>query len=195
MDDTYVSDPAHDIGIRPHADRTHPPVLNPTAADLMNRSVVAAHANDPVDMAWNLMRGLDVHHFPVVDGGRYIGLVDDTAIACAWLEQAGVGGTRRTLRSLSRALPMTNPGTLATELAHAMCRHGVDAMLVVDDDQVVGIVTIRDIVRVLALWPPAVRPPQTWTSSSRRPPPSHRSSPPWTAPRPPPPGSPPRTSR
>ncbi|MDQ1677852.1 MAG: hypothetical protein QOC93_2996 [Actinomycetota bacterium] len=56
MDDTYVFDPAHDIGIRPHADRTHPPVLNPTAADLMSRSVVAAHANDPVDMAWNLMR-------------------------------------------------------------------------------------------------------------------------------------------
>ena len=81
MYDTYVFDPAHDIGIRPHADRTHPPVLNPTAADLMSRSVVAAHANDPVDMAWNLMRGLDVHHLPVVDGGRCIGLVDDTTIA------------------------------------------------------------------------------------------------------------------
>ncbi|MEU1639913.1 CBS domain-containing protein [Nonomuraea sp. NPDC005701] len=50
----------------------------------MSRVLVAVKAGESPLMAWELMRRAGVHHLPVVDGGRLLGILTRERLAASW---------------------------------------------------------------------------------------------------------------
>jgi Zn-dependent protease len=94
------------------------------------------------------------HHFkafPVVDGDRLVGCVTTREIKELPVED----WSRQTVGAIARACDETNtlhPGDDALEALSKMSRSGVSRMMVVEDgDRLAGILSLKDLLRFLAL--------------------------------------------
>jgi acetoin utilization protein AcuB len=115
----------------------------------MNRPVLTAQPQTEFHLAHELMRHRDIHHLPVVEGGRIVGIVAerDLLLAAAHFGSAHVPlaeimhspvecvSVRATLMSAARKLVVKRIGSLPV----------VDAK-----QQLVGIITETDIFKAMA---------------------------------------------
>lgn len=125
-----------------------------TAADVMSTPVLTVSVEDTVWDAWNLLYRSGLRHLVVLDGARCVGVLDDRRIALEWprgpsedlarpIGQLIMGRTRRVL-----------PETPVGEIARLMLRDHTDALPVVNTHgQLIGIITTRDLLLVLAFHP------------------------------------------
>ena len=123
------------------------------AKDLMTRPVETLGPDDDLDLASMLMRLDRLHHLPVVEDGRLIGLISDRDVLRA--EQSTlVRHTKEDARRfnmkirardvMTLSVQTIGPETPVLEAAQIMREKGFNCLPVVDDGEVVGILTPRD---------------------------------------------------
>jgi CBS domain-containing protein len=121
---------------------------DPTVDSFMSRDVIAVGpAADPVT-ALRTMAGHHVHHLAVLEPRGVDGLLTETMATRAIADDRL--GTP--VGDLTVRLPRVRPRNRRSDAARIMYANGVDAVLVVDDDTVLGIVTATDLVRSLTGW-------------------------------------------
>lgn len=118
--------------------------------DLMTSRVLAVVASTEIDAALQLMVGAGVHHLPVMDQGRCIGLLHETDIVwrlAAW----SVRGRPPSAGDVARKpAPAVSVDRNVSEAAAEMFHRCGDAVVVTDGEQIVGILTTDDVLAELA---------------------------------------------
>lgn len=129
-----------------HDGRVAPPLEDdPLVTTLMTARVIAITPDAPLHTALRLMAREQLRHLPVLDGGRCLGVIGETDLVHA----VAVGGPPLVGR-LVRAVPAL-PGTARRSVAaRTMVSAGTDAVLVMEGERLVGILTATDLVVSLA---------------------------------------------
>lgn len=131
-----------------------PPVTSPSdlrAADLMAVDLLTVDAAEGLLLAWELVSQAGVHHVPVLDGGRCVGLLAERDLALE-VERNPLGHSRRLVRELVHEAPaFVAPEDQVGVVAATMLRTNADAVLVgTDPGTILGLITERDLLRALA---------------------------------------------
>lgn len=122
-----------------------------TAKQAMSRILVAIRPEESPLMAWEMMRRGEVHHLPVVENGHVLGVLTREDVAASWsggLEEQ----SRRQVRGLldGRRRPRVQPDTSLPEVAAVMLDAGCDALPVVSEEGLIGLITARDVLAAVA---------------------------------------------
>ena len=131
-----------------------------TAHDLMTPNPSTITAQSTIAEAWDLMRGLDARHLPVVDGEILIGMLSDRDVGSLdvgrLLTEEGAEAVRRRLAKpviqlMGDDVIAAQPGTDVSDLVTLFLEHKVGAIPIVlpDTRHVVGIVSYIDVLRAL----------------------------------------------
>jgi CBS domain-containing protein len=126
-----------------------------SVARVMTADPVSVHPDDPLDLVASAMGTVEARHIPVVSReGRLVGIIALRDLLAAeppvldhdhleqWLHRI------KARRIMSRHPIVVRPGARVGEAASAMHRHDISCLPIVsDDDQLVGIVTVADLVR------------------------------------------------
>ncbi len=123
------------------------------ARDLMTRDVMTVGPQTPVGEALATMRHLGVRHLPVLDDGRFIGMVDDRLVAAALLAGEDVDATlaRPVLTAMMAYVPQVEASADLARVAKLLRSSRCDAVVVVDPaDRLLGIITTVDVVGAVA---------------------------------------------
>jgi acetoin utilization protein AcuB len=125
----------------------------------MTQPVVTSDRNVPCDEADATMQQHGIRHLPVLEDGRLVGIVgrhDLMRSALAFALGYGERGRTKLLHSLllkevMREDPLTiGPDQPAGEAARLLLEHRIGCLPVVEQGQLVGIVTSSDLMRLLA---------------------------------------------
>ena len=121
--------------------------------DIMTRPVVAIGPDEPIADVIALMNQRRLRHFPVVDDGALIGIVSDRDLRAVGSQHpdAKAGVTARDpVRAIASSPVWTaHPIDPIDEAAALLRRLGIGAMPVVEDGELVGIVTASDFLGAL----------------------------------------------
>jgi CBS domain-containing protein len=130
--------------------------------DLMTSGVVTVARNDTLSLADDLMRTKNIRHLPVVEEGRLVGILTQRDLFQATLSSAlgfGEKARKEFLKSVVVKEVMTDevltvdPEVDMKEAARMMLDRKVGCLPVVEKgpkDKLVGILTDRDLLRVIA---------------------------------------------
>jgi len=129
-----------------------------TVADIMSTDLLSLKLNDTLRLADDMLNLAQVRHFPVLDGDRVAGIVnhDDLLHASmASLVQHPKDPPRAALGTVVVKDIMKPAITISPELpiyaaANTMVEKGIEALLVVNDGKLLGLVTRTDLLRELA---------------------------------------------
>lgn len=143
--------------------------------EVMSRDPITIDPEAPIATAIAVMRDKSVRHLPVVDdAGRLLGMISDrdlrdAVFAPAFAEHLSLVARRR-LRGLSATLEglrikdvmtwdavTTKPEASLAQAAAVMFEGRFGSLPVVEKDELVGIITERDVLRALAETLPSVR--------------------------------------
>jgi CBS domain-containing protein len=128
--------------------------------DVMSRELATLNRNDELSLADDVMRLGRIRHLPVLDeDGRLVGVVSQRDLFRGALVKA-LGYGERTARRLMKSIPVkeimtpdpvtTPPDTPLREAAEAMLSGKIGCLLVVDGEELVGIITEADFVSMVA---------------------------------------------
>ena len=122
-----------------------------TAELVMSRILVAVKADESPLMAWELMRRAGVHHLPVVEGQHVLGILSRELLAASWSGGPQEQSNRQVRELLAgERRPRVQPDDLLTRVAAVMTDAGCDAVPVVSDLGLVGMITAHDVVAAVA---------------------------------------------
>jgi predicted transcriptional regulator len=116
-----------------------------TVGDVMNRSLVTVDASAPLAVAASRMEAGGFSQLPVVDEGRVVGSVSETAVLRAVAQSTA--RRARVRDSLETAYPIVDEGFPADLLPPVLGRY--PAVLVMHRGELLGIVTKADLIRGL----------------------------------------------
>jgi CBS domain-containing protein len=123
-----------------------------TIGQLMSTDLFTVQPDDLIDLAASMMEWRHIRHVPVENGdGRLVGLVSHRALL--HLVSKGLRGQPEmiTVRDVMVADPVTvSPGTATLDAIALMREKGIGCLPVVEDDQLVGIVTSYDFLEASA---------------------------------------------
>jgi len=112
--------------------------------EVMTPNPRTCQANSTIRDAAILMRDEDAGAIPVVEGGRVIGMVTDRDIVVRCI--AGGGNVDGLLREIcSGDVICAKPDMSTAEAAELMADHQIRRLPVVEDDKLVGIVSLGDL--------------------------------------------------
>jgi CBS-domain-containing membrane protein len=124
---------------------------DPRARELMTRRLVGISHNAGVDVAVRLLGSATVRHLPTMEGSRCVGLLCEHDLLTDIAERPLHPHSRpATVARLCRQVPSVGPDDRRSTITRAMALAGVDAVLVIDNDKLVGLVTATDVIRSLA---------------------------------------------
>jgi acetoin utilization protein AcuB len=127
-------------------------------SDVMTTYLVTLRLDDTLRLADDMLNLTHVRHFPVMDGDKLAGVVNQDDLLHASMA-ALVRQPKRTLRKVLGAVavkevmkPATTiaSGTPIHDAAEIMVERGIECLLVLDDGKLVGLVTRTDLLRELA---------------------------------------------
>jgi CBS domain-containing protein len=137
-------------------------LTEPSAADVMRTDVLAVEETETAGMACELIARAGYHHLPVIRHGRCIGVIDAETLSAGRLRGEMTGHKVRISDLRVSAPAEIPPDAPLRAVAERMLERRADALLVRDDsDRVVGLITMRDIVRAVAS-KPRPRPARYW---------------------------------
>jgi CBS-domain-containing membrane protein len=108
--------------------------------EVMSMPVMAIGPESRAEEVLALARSEGVHHFPIVEAGRLVGIVCTCDLEDLQPEVSAVQVAWR------HVITLPPQGSL-TDAARLMTMHGVGSIVIVDDEGVCGIVTREDLVR------------------------------------------------
>ena len=112
---------------------------------LMSPNPDTVTADHPLDECLIEMSRENRRWVPVVDDGHYLGLLALTEIAKIPPEE----WSHLTARDVARTdVPAAHPSDSVAHIAAIIREHGADAVAIIDDGHVTGVVTIRDIANI-----------------------------------------------
>jgi len=147
--------------------------------DVMTHPVITVEPDTTIERAWSILQEHHIRHLPVVQDGDLIGTISERDVRAALARAEGcdrwaptidsdvwrgaVFGRRRTTAKPTSSLeppPVVNfivqelvvtvaPDTPVDEAGRLMLEHKIGALPVVQDSELVGIVTESDLLRVL----------------------------------------------
>jgi len=118
----------------------------------MTRDVVCIGPEDSIADAYEIMTEWEIRHLPVLDRGKLVGILSDRD---ALIHAVKVEEDQLKFEGVSVADAMTiNPikcrrNTEISTLCELMIRHKIDSIPIVEDDELVGLVTSTDLLQVL----------------------------------------------
>jgi CBS domain-containing protein len=111
--------------------------------DVMTPNPRCVSASAPLREVAQVMRDEDTGAVPIVDNGRPIGIITDRDIV---LRAVAEGNIQRQARDLATGdLVTISPDTSTKEAADLMARHQVRRLPVVEQERIVGIVSLGDL--------------------------------------------------
>ncbi|WP_456484057.1 CBS domain-containing protein [Methanopyrus kandleri] len=118
----------------------------PTVRDAMTEDVVVVGPDEPLERVLRTFASESIHGVPVVEGDRLVGIVTSVDVVRAlasgeWRELTAGDVTRK-------AVTVEPDEDLETAL-DLMAAVGEDRAVVVEDGEIVGVVTVLDAIRVL----------------------------------------------
>lgn len=126
--------------------------------EVMVDSPVTVNSGDSLQHALSLLQKHQVHQLPVVEHGRLVGIVTDgdlkffTPAYQLFRDQEEI---RQALRELTVAEAMTldpvsiSPQATLLEATKLMYDHSIGALLVVEDEKLLGILAVSDVFRII----------------------------------------------
>jgi acetoin utilization protein AcuB len=121
--------------------------------DIMTRPVVAIGPDEPISDVIALMAQRRLRHFPVVDAGRLVGIVSDRDLRTVGADhpsaRPGVRARDPVRALMSTPVWTASPLDPIDEAAALLRRRAIGAMPVLDEDELVGIVTASDFLDAL----------------------------------------------
>ena len=108
-----------------------------TARDVMNKEVIMLNLDDAVKKATKLVKDKGISQFPVVDGGMLIGSITTKDLV-------GTTPDTKIKQVMGDSLPTIKESTSIDTVKELIKSN--QAVLVVDRDKVVGIITAEDLV-------------------------------------------------
>ena len=124
--------------------------------DSMAREVVTLSPGETAGEALALCRERRIRHLPVVEDGRLVGVVSDRDLRSAtpaFGEPARVAALAevRVGDVMARDVVTARPDDPIDDAANAMRERGINCLPVLEDDELVGIVTSSDVMESLVL--------------------------------------------
>lgn len=129
-----------------------------TVGEVMTTYLVTLKLDDTLRLADDMLNLTHVRHFPVMDGDRLAGIVNQDDLLHASMA-ALVRQPKRTLRKVLGSVAVKDVMKPATKIgsyfsiqdaAEIMVEQGIECLLVVDEGKVIGLVTRTDLLRELA---------------------------------------------
>lgn len=133
-------------------------VLEKTVGEIMSTDLVTLKLTDTLRLADDMMNLAQVRHFPVLDGDKLIGIVNQIDLlhaSMASLVQHPKDAPRQILGAIAikdvmkPVTPVTQETTLH-DAARAMVQSEIECLLVANGDKLVGLVTRTDLLRELS---------------------------------------------
>lgn len=130
------------------------PLAGLRADDVMSSDVATVTTTTTLGEAMTVLRTLGVRHLPVLDDGRFAGMVDDRLVAFALLAASGFGEAleRPVSTVMTHYVPQVAPEEALTHVAHLLSASPCGAVVVLGaQGHLRGIVTRVDVVSAVAL--------------------------------------------
>jgi len=112
-------------------------------AGYMTRRPITVSAKDTLETAQERMHGLGCRRLPVVDDGVLTGILSDRDLAA---HTGYLGDTRVSAAMTDRPLTVTSTSSMR-DAAQQMLKYKIDSLPVVDQGELVGIVTTSDVLK------------------------------------------------
>jgi acetoin utilization protein AcuB len=123
----------------------------------MLTNVITIHKDETVVTAFERMRKHRIRHLPVVAENRLVGILSDRDIKLALIPDESTGGRERgyylvettTVAEIMTSNPITvTPQTPIEEAAKLIQRYKIGGLPVIENDELVGIITETDLLEV-----------------------------------------------
>ncbi|MHC5210637.1 MAG: CBS domain-containing protein [Planctomycetota bacterium] len=118
--------------------------VDPPVSEHMTRDPVALQVDADLSDAVTLCRAVHGRHLPVLDEGRLAGIISDRDLRAA--AGAGIGPERGVAQEMTRDVITVAPDAPLSRAAELMDDGRIGALPVVEDGQLVGILTLTDVV-------------------------------------------------
>ncbi len=132
-----------------HTARQRADLIDCQVRDLMSMPLVTAHSDMGLYVAFNLFTTHEIRHLVVVDDdNRAVGMVTQSDI----VEHLGYEyfvEMRKLSQIMTTDILMTPKDVVVQEAVAAMAKNAVSCLIIAEDDSPLGIVTERDIIRLL----------------------------------------------
>ena len=123
-----------------------------TVADIMSRPVVTVNPDDKMAEAAATMREHRVGSVVAVDDVRPVGILTERDLV-RFTASGGDAGTALVSEWMTAAPDSVGPAVDVTAAFASLSEHGYRHIPVVDDDELVGIVSMRDLMRIAQIQP------------------------------------------
>jgi predicted transcriptional regulator len=121
--------------------------------NIMSSPVLSINKDKNLEDAWRIMQKYEIHHLVILDDNlKYCGMLSEKRIVPFLMNQLE---TQQALSNSSLEnfcqdnLLSTHPNTQVEDLAPALLEYGLDSIAVFENQQIVGIVTYSDIMKVI----------------------------------------------
>jgi CBS domain-containing protein len=129
----------------PHQKTPSEPQSGLTAEKIMSQPVHTLHREQSFQAAWDRMSVLGVNHLVVIDQeDRPVGMISASDV-----REHGINSPVSIANFVSERLIAASPDTLVTELALACVEEGINAIPIMENNALVGIVTRSDLLRLV----------------------------------------------
>jgi CBS domain-containing protein len=124
---------------------------DPPLAELVTRQLVGISMDADVHVALHLLASLGVRHLPAMAASRCHGVVFEPDVLRALAAGPCLPPPPVLVANLYQPVAVMAPTDRRSRAAELMAQTGLDAVVVADGDELVGIVTATDVVRSLAV--------------------------------------------
>jgi CBS domain-containing membrane protein len=134
------------------------PKAGKTVGDIMTTDLVTLKLGDTLRLADDIMNLAKIRHFPVLDGDKIAGLINQSDLLHASMRtfvEHPKDSLRKTLgavavKEVMIAATTVPSGTAIREAARIMVEKNVECLLILQGDKLAGLVTKTDLLRELA---------------------------------------------
>lgn len=124
-------------------------MLNLTVQQFMTRSPHTISHDQPLIAAHRLMREHDIRHLPVLEGDKLVGIVSQHDLHLIESLKDVDPNKVQVREAMSAELYTVGPRTSIRNIASEMATHKYSSAVVMEHEQVVGVFTTIDALRVL----------------------------------------------
>jgi CBS domain-containing protein len=124
--------------------------------DIMSSPVLSITQDHSLADAWKMMAKYEIHHLIILnDNNSYCGLLSEKSIVPYMMARAnesfddGLAESTPLTTFCQESLLSTHPSTLITDLVPALLEYGLDGIAVTENNQIVGIITYPDILKII----------------------------------------------